>query len=320
MRHGKKIFMFSGQGTQYFSMGRPLYEDHRAFRRRMNQVEVVARDLIGDSIVQALYYDGRKKSDVFDNIRLTHPALFAVQWALAETLIDADVVPDLTLGTSLGSFVAAAVSGCLTLEDAVAAVVHQASIVERYCCPGTLIAIFANPHVLDAEGLSDICVIVSRDSPTHFVVAAEQRNARTIEEVLRRRALTSQRLSVAFAFHSQWIDEARVPFENCLRQLVFREATVPVVSSLEPAILQALPAGYFWHVMRQPIRLDAAISWLEARGYYRYIDLGPSGSAATFLKYCLSSTSLSRATSILSPFGQDVRNLSKVIEEHRMVA
>jgi acyl transferase domain-containing protein len=309
--------MFSGQGSQYFAMGQSLYESRPAFRRCMDRMDALVQDLTGRSIVKALYYEGRRKSEVFDDIRLTHPALFAVQWALAQTLIEADLAPDLTLGTSLGSFVAAAVSGCLAVENAMTTVVHQASIVERCCLPGVMIAIFASPMALDSEGLDDLCVIVSRNSSTHFVVAAPQSSAATIETALRKKGLIFQRLNVAFAFHSRWIDEARLPFEKCLRQLVFRLASVPFVSCVEPEILQVLPDNYFWQVTREQIRFNDAIACLEARGHYRYIDLGPTGSAATLLKYGLPPTSLSKTAVIFSPFGQDLENLGKVIESHR---
>jgi acyl transferase domain-containing protein len=316
MRHEKKVFVFSGQGSQYFAMGQSLYDGRPAFRRSMDRMDALVQGLTGRSIVKALYYEGRRKSDVFDDIGLTHPALFSVQWALARTLIEANLAPDLTLGSSLGSFVAAAVSGCLSVEDAVTTVVHQASIVERCCVPGVMIAIFASPLALDSEGLGDICVIVSRNSSTHFVVAARQSSAAAIETALRKKELTFQRLSVAFAFHSRWIDEARLPFEKCLRQLVFRSASVPFVSCVEPEILRVLPDNYFWQVTREPIRFTDAIDYLEARGQYRYIDLGPTGSAATLLKYGLPPTSRSKAAMIFSPFGRDMENLGKVIESH----
>jgi acyl transferase domain-containing protein len=316
MRRAKKVFMFSGQGSQYFGMGRSLYEGEPVFRRAMDHMDAIVRDLSGYSVVKTLYYEGRKRSVVFDDIRLSHPALFSVQWALAQTLIDADLVPDLTLGTSLGSFVSAAVSGCLTAEDAMRSVVYQAAVIERCCAPGVLIAIFAHPSILDTEGLSDICAIISVNSSTHFVIAAQKSSAAIIENTLRRIGLAFQRLCAAYAFHSQWIDDARLPFEQYLRQLIARPAAIPFVSCVEPEILHELPHNYLWHVAREPIRFDEAITYLEGRDHYLYIDLGASGSATTALKYNLPSTSLSRAATILSPFGRDLENLGAVIESH----
>lgn len=45
-----------------------------------------------------------------------------------------------------------------------------------------------------------------------------------------------------------------------------------------------------------------------------YIDLGPSGTLANFVKRNLTPDSESKVHTILTPFGQDVRKLQKVIE------
>ena len=49
----------------------------------------------------------------FDNLLHTHPALFMVQYSLAQTLLRRGMKPDVVLGYSLGEWVALAVSGAL---------------------------------------------------------------------------------------------------------------------------------------------------------------------------------------------------------------
>ena len=52
-----------------------------------------------------------------------------------------------------------------------------------------------------------------------------------------------------------------------------------------------------------------AIAELESTGPYRYIDAGPAGTLATFLKYLLPKTSKSTAHAILSPFGSEQKSM-----------
>ena len=77
----KTAFLFSGQGSQYFQMGRGLYEQNLVFRSCMEQMDNLARDMLGVSVAEALY-GPHGKAEPFDELRLTHPAIFMVEFAL----------------------------------------------------------------------------------------------------------------------------------------------------------------------------------------------------------------------------------------------
>lgn len=62
---------------------------------------------------------------------------------------------------------------------------------------------------------------------------------------------------------------------------------------------------YFWDAIYAPIQFAKTIRKLELQGSWRYIDLGPSGTLATFLKYLLTDSSRSHAVAILSRAGRD---------------
>ncbi len=74
-----------------------------------------------------------------------------------------------------------------------------------------------------------------------------------------------------------------------------------------------LSTGYFWNVARQPIFFEQTIAQLEQEGPFRYLDIGPSGSLATFLKYLIPKSSESRVASVMTPYGQDIQNLAAVL-------
>jgi hypothetical protein len=70
-----------------------------------------------------------------------------------------------------------------------------------------------------------------------------------------------------------------------------------------------------WHAVRKPIEFERTIAGLEKRGPFDYVDAGPAGTLATFLKYTLPSTSASRMYPILSPFGMEWKNYDRLISE-----
>lgn len=306
------VFMFSGQGSHYFHMGKSLFEHNATFRRSMLDMDQFVRGRSGQSVLDTLYDERRGKGDAFDRTALTHPAIFMVEYALAQTLMEQGVVPDLTLGVSLGAAAAATVSGCMRLEDALEGVMLQADALESHCQPGGMIAILSTPEPRLLAGLGEECEIASFNFPGHFVLAAQRASLAPIQAALRERNLTFQPLPVSFAFHSRWIDAARPCIERNQAALPRKPAAIPMACCAHARVLTQLPENYFWNVAREPIRFQHTIAELEKNGPYRYLDLGPSGTLATFLKYSLQPGSRSTAQAVLSPFGGELRNLSAI--------
>lgn len=310
MQQPNTVFMFSGQGSHYYQMGQALYEQKPVFRACMDRLDLVARDLSGVSIVDTLYRQGRTKADVFDRLLLTHPAIFMVEYALAQTLIEDGIIPDMTLGASLGSFAAAAVSGCVSEEDALTAVITQARLFEMHCQKGGMMAILADPLSLKEELARHHGEIASYNFASHFVVSADQDGLAGIGAFLDQQCIPYQRLPISFAFHSRWIDAAKAPIENFMKLLPQQPARIPMACCLHADVLHALPENHFWNVARGPIQFLQTIAKLEMQGSYRYIDVGPAGTLATFIKYLLPRASTSTFASTLTPLGRDLENLA----------
>jgi acyl transferase domain-containing protein len=100
-----------------------------------------------------------------------------------------------------------------------------------------------------------------------------------------------------------------------MKSVPLSKGTLPLVCCERGAALTQLPDDYFWRVVRQPIRFREAIVSLEAQGSYRYIDVGPSGTLATFVKYALPDHSASTAHPTLTPYGQDLNNLARLASD-----
>lgn len=307
------VFMFSGQGSHHFQMARSLFDGDATFRRWMLQLDETARAECNTSVVEALYSDAHQKSDAFDRTLLTHPAIFMVEYSLAQTLLDAGVRPDLALGVSVGSFAAAAVAGYIDAEDALKAVIRQAVALEEQSEPGGMIAILADPALYSEDFLRQRSELAGVNFASHFVVSARRADLPEIESTLKQRTITYQRLPVSFPFHSQWMDDAQAPFAAYMRSVPYKTGQLPLACSERTDVLSQLSDGYFWDVVRKPIRFRETATRLDAQGPRRYIDVGPAGTLATFLKYGLPATTRSSIHAILTPFGFDRKNLAAVV-------
>ena len=307
------VFMFSGQGSQYFQMGRGLFEGHDTFRRWMLRLDGIARGTLGRSVVETLYADTRGKADPFDRTLLTHPAIFMVEYALAQSLIQAGVVPDMVLGASMGSFAAATVADVLDVEEALAAVIRQAAAFEEACERGGMTAVLAAPELFREPFLGGRGELAGVNFSSHFVVSAKETELDAIESSLRRRDVGHQRLAVSFPFHSRWIDGAESAFAAFMAGVPRRAPRLPFVCCEQAATLAEVPEGYFWSVVRRPVRFRETIHRLEQGRACRYVDVGPSGTLATFAKYGLHAASASSVHATLTPYGQDAKSFAAAL-------
>lgn len=307
------VFMFSGQGSQYFHMGQELFEKNNSFRDWMIKLDDIVRRSSGKSVIETLYFGVDEKGDPFDRTLLTHPAIFMVEYSLAQTLIHVGIRPDIVLGVSVGSFAAATVAGFVEAEDALIAVMQQAVALEEYCEPGGMIAVLADPALFAEDFFRGCSELAAINFSSHFVVSARRAGLMEIEAVLRKHNISYQRLPVSFPFHSQWIDKAKAPFESFMRSIRYKQNQLPLVCCDQAVLLSSLPTNYFWNVVRQPIRFRETAERLERQGARRYIDVGPAGTLATFLKYGIPATTKSVVHAILTPYGRDQKNLMTLL-------
>lgn len=306
------VFLFSGQGSHYFHMGRELFEGEPTFRHLMLDMDAMVRERIGQSVLAAVYDPARNKADPFERLLFTHPAIFMVEYALAKTLIARGVKPDCTLGASLGIFAAMAIAGRVTLDAALNAVLKQAQDIEAGCQLGGMIAVLAESKLYAEDELRGRSEIAAENFSSHFVLAAPKDQLAPIESHLTRRGLTFQRLAVPYAFHSRWIEDVKGSLLPAADMLQWKAAEIPVACCAQAGFIGEIPAGYLWTVARAPIQFARTIEYLERNGPYIYIDVGPAGSLATFLRYIVAGKSVSQVKSVLTPFGRDLKNLEMV--------
>ena len=293
-------------------MGRELFERDECFRATIERLDRVARDRCGQSVLAQLFAQGSGVHTPLDRLLYSHAAIFMVEHALATTLIDRGVRPDVVVGASLGTFAAAAVAGCLDPEVAMLAVVEQALILEDHCEPGCMIAVVGEPSRYFTPELLALCERGAHHFATHTVLSLPQPNVAAVEAYLRRHGLPCQRLPIGFAFHSRWIDAGEQPYKAFLQTLRPRQSAIPIACCASVKLLRSMPAGHLWSVVRDPILFQQTVGLLEAQGSCRYIDVGPSGTMATFLKYGLAANSNAEIYPLMSPQGGDMDRLTRL--------
>lgn len=307
------VFMFSGQGSQYYQMGKELFEHDPVFRRWMVALDDIAREIMGESVLRHVYDEKRKRSEPFDRILYTHPAIFMVEYSLAQVLIESGIKPDYVLGSSLGEFTSAALAGILGVDDLLKSVLKQAESFETHCEKGGMLAIIHHADMYNATPLIyENSELASINYDSHFVVSGEKEKLKEIERFLISKNIICQSLPVSYGFHSSYIDPAALSYKNFLRLKFHQTPCIPFVSCLSGTTISNIPTDFFWDAVRNPIQFPKAIRALETGRDRIYLDLGPGGTLANFAKHIVANDSKSESYTIMTPFNRDLKNLEKI--------
>jgi bacillaene synthase trans-acting acyltransferase len=225
---------------------------------------------------------------------------------------------DLLLGYSLGEFAALSIGGALPFEQALVNVIKQAELIEYCVAPGGMLAILDSIDLIERhpEEFRE-CTVAGCNFERNFLIAAPSDALLGLQHFLRRTGTNFLELPVDYPFHSPAMDAAKTALLSLLEGLPLASPQTPVISAQNGNVLEPPSAKRLWQAMRERIDFASAIRNLEKSGPYLYLDLSPSGSMATTLKYLLPKQSRSEFLTVSSPFGQERKNLQRVLERRR---
>jgi acyl transferase domain-containing protein len=317
------VFMFSGQGSQYLNMGRDFYEDLTQFRKRMQYLDEIAQEYIGYSIVDILYNNPTRSVGKIDNILLTHPALFMVQHSIAQCLIHEGIIPSYVLGASLGELVALSVSGALSPEDAMQVIIKHALLFHKKCPPGGMMAILEPiQHIQKYDMTATGCELAGINYSTNYCLSGSFEALYRAGIELESRNSIYDYLPVKQPFHSSLIDPLKPDFLKAFEGIVFKRPKIPIISSMAAECLDNYSRDTLWRVVRDPIIFQKTLSLFQhepdnARSNNTvFMDLGPSGTLANLVKYCMVQSDQFAIDAIMSPFGNDLPKYKSLILQH----
>ncbi|MGC6177130.1 acyltransferase domain-containing protein [Lacrimispora sp. 38-1] len=304
----KNIFIFSGQGTQYYQMGMELYNSNEVFHKWVDRLDKIAEKELHISIVDIISHG--KKGTPFSNLLITHPSIYIIEMALAQTLLSRGIKPDYVFGSSLGEFTAMAIAGVLGIEESLYCIISQAKIIESCCPKGGMLLIADYPDKLDDYIVSPDLSIGVVNNSQNFIVSGYIEPIERLEKKLKDNDILCLRLDIEYGFHSFAIDMAKEKIISLYKNINFKKPLIPYYSSNSKIERNTFDAYYCWDILRNPINTAAAITDFLTRSGFYYIDLSPVDTIANLIKQ----TDKHLTTlSCLTPFGNESTRLSNMI-------
>ena len=231
--------MFTGYGSQYADMGRQLYETQPTFRAAIDRCDEIFQSQTGESLVALLYSQPKIESQKSEII--PQPAVFALEYALAELWKSWGVEPAIVAGHSLGEYAAACVAGVFSLADGLKLVIARDRLMQAVPDVGEMVTVFADEATVSAVLASRPDVTIAAINSPETVVISGRRDA--VQQVmidLQAKKIRSRRLPIAYASHSPLIEPILDEFERIAAEVTYSAPHTALVSSLTGELIDWL--------------------------------------------------------------------------------
>ncbi|WP_226068255.1 ACP S-malonyltransferase [Dickeya zeae] len=305
------VFMFGGQGSQYYGMGQELYRRNDVFRHQMDRCDALCRKHTGYSLVETLYDDTRRQLPLSD-VALSNVALLSVGVSLTHMFNAEGIKPDAVLGYSLGECIAAVVAGVLTLDDAMKLVVSQAHMLHKKTAGGGMMSVLAPvSHFHSNPALYQGTELASINFQNNFVVSGDKASLSALKTRLTQQDVISMLLPVEQPFHSSGIAAIETEFRALVDTLAKNTPQVTVYSSLLGTSVERWDSEYFWRVLREPVDFYRLMQSLKVKDGTFFVDLSPTGTLSTFIKYGFAGRFQHGAA--INQFGRNAESVSNLL-------
>ncbi len=273
-------FLFPGQGSQYPRMGASLYRSHSLFRSLFDHCADLLHSHLGAHLRDLIFAENQSvegAAEILRRTEITQPALFTIEYCLAELWKQWGVDPFATIGHSVGEFVSAVLAGVFSLEDALNLVAHRGRLMGSQP-PGSMLSVRLGAAEVEPRLSGGLCV-ASDNSPSLCVVAGPSDEIAAFESLLSSEGVACRPLVTSHAFHSSMMDPVTEPFLELVRGIRLNAPKKRFISTATGTWItpeQATEPSYWARHMRQPVRFSSGIqTLLEEEGPLVFIEVGP---------------------------------------------
>lgn len=278
----KTAFLFPGQGAQKTGMGQDFYEKFPSAREIFDQSsQWLSLDM------KALCFE---KNDRLNLTEYTQAALVTTCLAMEKVVEEYGLCPDVTAGLSLGEYCAIAVSGGMSVQDAITTVRKRGILMEQAvpAGEGSMAAVMG----LDADKIQAVlggmkAEIANYNCPGQIVItgpkAAVEEASVKLKEAGARRVLP---LTVSGPFHSSMLQNAGKELEKELSKVEFSSLKIPYVTNVTAQYVTDFKEtkDLLAKQISSSVRWQQSVEKMLEDGVDTFVEIGPGKTLTGFMK------------------------------------
>ena len=171
----KTVFVFPGQGSQWWGMATELMASSTVFAEHMRACDAAFAEFVDWSLLDVAH--GVADNRALERVDIVQPVLFAVMVSLAAQWRALGVHPDAVIGHSQGEIAAAYVAGALTLADAARVVTLRSKAIRAIAGSGAMLSIASSVNTVTVliEPWGDQIAVAAENGPSSTVISGVTR-------------------------------------------------------------------------------------------------------------------------------------------------
>ncbi|MCX7747910.1 MAG: ACP S-malonyltransferase [Clostridia bacterium] len=264
-------YVFPGQGSQQKGMGAELFDEFKELIFKTDKV-------LGYSIEELCLEDPEMK---LAKTQHTQPALYVVN-ALTyyKKIKEMGRTPDYVAGHSLGEYNALLAAGVFDFETGLRIVKYRGELMSQASGGGMAAVIGMDgekvKQTLGKNGFYNIDV-ANFNSPSQIVISGLKEDIEGAQAAfLEAGAKNYVILKVSGAFHSRYMEAARLQFETFINQFEFSPPSLPVISNVDGRIYKKsnIKSNMAKQITGSVMWTDT-IRYLMGKGEVEIVQIGP---------------------------------------------
>ena len=282
------VFMFTGQGAQYVNMARELHQLAPVFREQVDRCSELLKPHLGLDLRDVIYPRDDGVEDATRRLTqtaITQPALFVIEYALADQFMEWGIQPQAMIGHSIGEYVAACIAGVIGLEDALMLVAARGRLMNQL--PGGSMLSVPLSEAQVKPLLNQEISLATLNAPSACVVSGSTSAIEQLEKKLSEQGIEGRRLHTSHAFHSPMMEPILDPFTDQVRKVRLNAPRIPFVSNVTGSWItdeQATNPEYWARHLRHAVRFSDGVGELLKDAERVFLEIGPGETLTSLTK------------------------------------